>query len=193
MTKKILNIRGCHCSGKTTSVREYINSREHEVVEELVNGIKTSFTLVPEENVVVLGRYDQSACGGCDRFKGGDHVKSALIYAVTKWNPDVIIYEGIMYSVTFKMATEIAQLSKDLGREWGSIYLYRDYPQMLEFLRERNNGKNVNQKAVTQKYEIVERVYQKLKAKGYKVVKRNATGKSKKELGDFIRNEIGYV
>ena len=191
--KKILNIRGCHCSGKTTSVREYINSCNHFVLEENINGLKTSFTVLTGGNVVVLGRYDQSACGGCDRFKGGNHVKRALVYAVNKWNPDVIIYEGIMYSVTYKMATEMAQLSKELGREWKSIYLFREYPQMLEFLNERNNGKPVNQKAVKAKYDIVERVYQKLKANGYNVERKNVTGVPKEELGEYIRKEVQNV
>jgi thiol-disulfide isomerase/thioredoxin len=188
---KIINIRGSHCSGKTTAVRLFIEKNKNEVIETIVNGIKTHITLVNDGKVVVLGRYDQATCGGCDRYKGGGHVKATLQYVVKQYRPEVIIYEGIIYSITFKMATEIADLSNKMGYEWKSIYLFREYNESMEFLEKRNHGKQVNVEAIYAKYVNVNRVFKKLLANNYNVKKIDVTGKSIEYLGDIIENEIG--
>lgn len=182
MKRTILNIRGCHCSGKTTLVRSLINKKQHTVEELACLGYKTYVTVCDGGKTVVLGRYDQGACGGCDRFKGGAHVKATIIEVVRRYNPNLIIYEGIMYSVTYKMATEIAKLATDVGYQWVSLYLFRDYQEVLKLLTERNKGKQVNQKAVYTKYERAGVVYEKLRETGYTVKKVNVTGVSIPQL-----------
>lgn len=187
MPKTVLNIRGTHCSGKTTAVRSIIETHPNEIVETKINGWKTSFTILDGGATVVLGRYDQSACGGCDRFKGGNHVKLALKYVAQNYRAETIIYEGIMYSITYKMATEIAQLANSLGYEWESIYLNRDYEEMIKFLKQRNKGKPVNIENVNMKYERAFWAYKKLLETGYNVKFIDVTNTNKEQLLKAIR------
>lgn len=190
MSKIVLNVRGAHCSGKTTSVRGFINSHPNHIDTAILGGKKTEYTIIEDLNAVVLGRYDQGTCGGCDRYQSGNHVKEAIVYIAQTKNPDWIIYEGIMYSVTFKMADEIADLCAHIGYDWKSLFLFRDYTEMIDFLEHRNNGKPVNIQAVTLKWERVQAVYQKLLSAGRSVKKINVTGMPKTGLENIINDEI---
>lgn len=188
--KAVLNVRGAHCSGKTTAVRMFLNKHPHFVEEIMVDGRKTPITVLEDKSIIVLGRYDQGECGGCDRYKGGSHVKSAIINVVKKYNPDLIIYEGIMYSVTFKMAKEIAALSAGLGYQWRSVFLFREYEAMLSLLEKRNNGKVVNLKAVSTKWERAMAVFKMLQKNGFVVKFVNVTDLPIDKLSDIIEDEI---
>ena len=190
MSKIVLNVRGAHCSGKTTSVRGFINSHPNHIETAILGGKKTDYTVIEDLNVIVLGRYDQGMCGGVDRYKNGNHVKEAIVYIAQTHNPDWIIYEGIMYSVTFKMADEIADICSRIGYVWESIFLYRDFAEMIDFLEDRNNGKPVNLEAVTLKWERVQAVYQKIISAGRSVKKITVTGMPKKLLENIINEEI---
>lgn len=190
MNNIVLNIRGAHCSGKTTAVRLFTQKHDAEVIEVSTKGFKTALTILKDINVVVLGRYDRNKCGGCDGFKGGDHVKAAIVYAVKNYHPKAIVYEGIMYSITFKMATEIASLSNTLGYEWRSVYLSRSREESVRLLYERNGGKSVNLKLFDDKRRIAETVYLKLASNGMNVKKIDATGKGLEFMGGIVESEI---
>lgn len=191
--KTILNIRGAHCSGKTTAVRMFLSKHPNYVDEFYVGKHKTSITRLKDMNVIVLGRYDQGACGGCDRYKGGTHVKQTIMRVANMYNPEAIIYEGIMYSITFKMANEIAMMSERMGYHWKSVFLFRSYDNMLDLLQKRNNGKKVNLKSVYTKYERSIAVYEKLIQNKRDVEFENMTDKSIEYIGSIIEKRINNI
>lgn len=188
--KTVLNIRGAHCSGKTTAVRMFLSKHPNSVEEFAVGKYKTAITVLKDANIVVLGRYDQGVCGGCDRYKGGEHVKQTIVKVAERYNPDVIIYEGIMYSITYKMADEIANLCERIGYQWKSVYLFREYDNMVELLESRNNGKTVNMMAVNTKYERAMAVYRKLAESGRNIHMVDVTRQPIERLQEIVENEV---
>lgn len=164
----ILNVRGCNASGKTTTVREFINSFESPRIETLEGNTIT----VCSEDVVALGRYDRKN-GGCDGYKGRDHVINAIESVIRVKRPRVVIYEGMIYSKTYKMAVDVRDKFARYGYPLRIIYLRRSYESILDLLEERNGGSDYNPLNIYRTYESVQKAYEKLKADGFDIRKIN--------------------
>ena len=182
--KKVINIRGGHASGKTSAVREYI--KQHSGVVQRIEAGKYTSDITICGNVIVLGRYDCGGCEGCDRYRGFDQMKRTLVEVVRKYNPEAVIYEGIMYSVTFKGAHEIAILCRSLGYEYNAILLERNREQQLAYMEIRNGGKNRNMKSFDAKIERARISTRKLMEAGEKVKRVDVTDMSLQQLAGII-------
>lgn len=183
--RKVINLRGGHCSGKTSAVREYI--RQHGgSVEKIDLGKYTSEVTIVPGGVVVLGRYDSGGCEGCDRYKGFDHVKRTIIEVVKRYQPQAIIYEGIMFSITFKGTYEIALLCRSLGYEYEAVLLERDRDQQMAYMEIRNGGKQRSMNGFDQKIERARSSSRMLKEAGEKVRRVDVTDMSIKQLAGVI-------
>ena len=158
----ILNVRGCNASGKTTTVREFINTFESPHVEMLGSSVIT----VCSQDVIVLGRYDKKN-GGCDGYKGKDQVISTIEAAIRTKRPRVIIYEGMIYSKTCKMAVDVQEKITKYGYGLRIIYLHRSFESILDLLEKRNGGSDYNPLNIYRTYEAVQRAYEKLKAANF--------------------------
>lgn len=191
--KTVLNIMGAHCSGKTTAVREYMSHYDNRVETIDAYGWKSPITVL-SNNVVVLGRYDQAACGGCDRYKGYDQVRKTIYAVMEKYAPEAIIYEGIIYSTTYRGASITAEMSKKKGYTWKCLFLWRDIPSSLELPEQRNNGKPMSLEMVFSKFDMVERAYR-LRSQVYETKRVDVTQKTVVELGELINEAInvGFV
>lgn len=188
--KKIINIRGGHASGKTTTVREFVNSNKTRVETIYIYGLKTDLTIFEERSIIVLGRYDQEGCVGCDRFKGGNHIKKALYYVANNYKPEVIVYEGIMYSVTCKLSSEISDLSNQLGYEWIGILLYRTIENQKSLMETRDRKKEYNEDNFNAKYRTAMRSFQMLQEIGKNVKAIDVNNFKKQDMKKIIEAEL---
>lgn len=142
---QVIQIRGNNASGKTTSVRQFVENNNLRLEEVDVKGIKTN--ICTGENVVVLGRYDKKT-GGCDRFRGREHVLSTIIWVIKNIKPDTIVFEGVIYSFTYTFASVVRAAVKRYGYGYKGICLYCPLDITFERLYNRNGGKPVNEEAI---------------------------------------------
>lgn len=145
--KYLINLRGAGASGKTTVLRQYCERYGISKVEK----VETPFASLPisilNNGVIVFGDYTiQANCLGADRFKNGSKdIIDCFIAVCEKYNPNIIIYEHMFSSHTFKCSYEISQIAKEFGYEYFAIQL-----QVSEQKRRRNviarSGSNASMK-----------------------------------------------
>ena len=178
----ILNIRGCNASGKTTAVREYIKTfKDSQIIN--ING--HVFTRC-SDTIFALGRYDKKN-GGCDGYKGGNYVIEAISTIIEKERPKLIIYEGMLYSKTFKFAYSVDLLFKERGYRYKGVYLYRPFPDIIKLLEARNNGANYDISHILNTHKANETSYKKLKDAGIDITKVDAGKIPLEEMKNIIK------
>lgn len=102
---KIVQIRGCNGSGKTTIARGLLSLCEPDTLEELAwplpkNRQKVFATVAPGVGWAVIGSYPEgSKMGGCDGMKTMDDIKQAILDTYQAC-PELfgIAFEGMMIS-----------------------------------------------------------------------------------------------
>ncbi len=181
----ILNVRGCNASGKTTSVREFIKLHPEAAVETIDGNTYTRCT----EAIYALGRYDRKN-GGCDSFDGREHVIQAIKSCIMKRQPQVIIYEGMLYSKTFKMARDIDSIFRVYGYRYKGIYLHRSFASVIKLLEERNNGADYNIANIHGTFRANESTYRKILKAGLDIAKIEVEHVPLSEMGRIIQMAI---
>ena len=163
---KVVQIRGNNASGKTTSVRQFVQRNNLELEEIEVNGIKTNISV--GKNVVVLGRYDKKT-GGCDLFQNKEHVLSTIVWVIKNIKPETIIFEGLIYSFTYRFASVVSNTAKRYGYNYQAVCLYCPFDITMGRLYKRNGGNPVNEETIKLKTKAMLASYNKLLANGYAV------------------------
>lgn len=140
---KIIQVRGNNGTGKTTTVREFINNHDYDIVTVEVGGRKIECHKF--QDIIVIGRYDKNDCGGCDAsVKTGDELKNVIAKISKTLKPKCIIFEGVMYGKTFSYSYEVYQYCKMIKAEYLAICLVPDFDTTLDRIYKRNGGKEVN-------------------------------------------------
>lgn len=163
---KIIQIRGCNGTGKTTAVREFVNKNNLKIKEITINNLLTHISVSDDNKIVVLGRYDKKS-GGCDLYKSNDHVFNTMIWVITNIKPRLVIYEGVIYSTIYKFSVRVAEMAKKYGYKYMSIQLRTAPSTILDRIYKRNGGKKINEKLVFNKIKMVNSAQNKLHLDGY--------------------------
>lgn len=186
---KIIQIRGCNASGKTTSVKQFIQRNNLETMEVSVKGKSTYLTTNKDKSIVVLGRYDKKT-GGCDLFANKDHVFNTIEWVIFSLRPKTIIFEGLIYGLTYRFASQVSDYAKKYNYEYSGICLYVDEKIAIERLYKRNGGKPIKEQNIFAKTKSTISSYKKLLANGYKVKMIDTSTIKEEEMYKIIEDEI---
>lgn len=162
----LIQLRGVNASGKSTAVRQFIER----------NGLKPTYIqaegkttkIEANKQCAVVGWYKPDAVSeGCDaHIDNKEHLK-AVLQKLAEKQYRVIVFEGLIYGITYKLATEINSIARFYGYKYRPLYLYCRYTQMLERLMERNgNNTGVNFDTLDTKYERARIAAEKLQEAG---------------------------
>ena len=165
---KLIQIRGCNAAGKTTTVRQFIEKNNFRSEEILIKGIRTYITINKDNSIVILGRYDKKT-GGCDLFKNKEHVLHTIIWLIVNIRPKTIIFEGLIYGLSYKFASELSDYVRNYNYEYIGICLYIRPDIAIDRLYNRNGGKKINEQYIFNKTKAAMSAFKKLKCNGYKV------------------------
>ena len=142
--KKLVHVRGATCSGKSTTVFEYMKA--HGITERCIYQPER-FKYTRGEREVVLGWYKEetSTKGGCDAYcLNGAQLKRVIKHFMTE-DIDAIIFEGQLYGKTFSLAMELKALAESAGWEYVPISLEIPYVELIERMLGRNGGQLKNE------------------------------------------------
>lgn len=168
---KVIQLRGTNAVGKTTAIRQFVNRGNFCVKSFVMNGIEVEYHKDDERGIVVLGRYDQNVTGGIDgRITNKNVLRDAILKALSVEKPNVLLFEGIVYGVTFKFAYELFKVLKLRGCDYLGVCLEPPLDVSFERLSERNGGKPIDAMSVQQKWFTAQRAYEMLKEAGVPVV-----------------------
>lgn len=181
----VINPRGCNASGKTTAVREFIKSFPEA---HLIN-VGPSTVTQCTDRVFVLGRYDKKN-GGCDGYSGRAQIEKTINALIALRNPLVIVYEGMLYSTSAKLAQDLDKALRPRGYYYQGIYLHRPLQSILTLLEARNGGAGYNVAGIYDTYRANGNAYKALKASKTRIVKVEADTIALEEMGNLIWAEI---
>lgn len=181
----IINPRGCNASGKTTVTRQYIKHFQEAHLEQ-ING---AWVTKCSDEVFVLGRYDKKN-GGCDGYSGREQVISTIRTIIDAYGPSVIVYEGMLYSTSAKLAQDIERMFSPLGYHYQGIYLYRKFSSIIQLLEARNGGADYNIASINNTYRANENAYRAVKKAGLNIARVNADNFTLEEMGEIIPSFI---
>ena len=189
MSGVIINVRGSNASGKTTAVREFIKSYgDDTAIEQVAGNIVTRCG----SDAYILGRYDKKN-GGCDGYSGREQVLAAIKAVIKEKRPRVIVYEGMIYSKTVKMARDIAQMFAGQGYRYKGIYLRCRFAEVIRRLEARNEGKAYDILSVKKTYDACYSTYKSIKAEGIDITRIDTDTMGLDEMRRIIPDAIREV
>lgn len=170
MRKCLINIRGLTASGKTTAVKQFCERKGFSVKK-----IEAPFSVLPVSildsgKIIVMGDYSANGnCLGVDRYRNGkSDIIDCIVELASAYTPDVIIYEHMMGSNTFKGTKEIAEVASAFGYDYFGIYLQLSNEKRLKNLYARA-GKNAGTKHFNDRRKNAERAAERLNEAGLRV------------------------
>lgn len=165
---KFIQVRGSTGTGKTTAVRQFLQITGGFVLHQItVRGKQYPFYHNKEKNIVVTGVYGKRNTDGLDGvITDKDTMFNYLISIVTSVKPETVVFEAVMYGLSFKFANELAEELKKRGYEYIGIVLDPPWQFAYNNIMKRNGGKNINVKSLKAKFVQAQRSADKLKAAG---------------------------
>lgn len=180
-----MNVRGSNASGKTTAVRGFIDSFGDTAIETIGGNECTRCG----SDAYVLGRYDKKN-GGCDGYSGRDQVLRAIKAIIRQRHPSVIIYEGMIYSKTVKMARDVGEIFAIEGYRYKGIFLRCRFTEVIRRLEARNDGRPYDILSVKKTYDACYSTYKSIKAEGIDIVRIDTDGMGIDEMAQIIPDAI---
>lgn len=170
-----INVRGTNGSGKTTGLRKLVLDSDGYRVEPTIcqtdkdtgkpKGKPIPVTILAN-GVALLGDYTPEAANrttaGCDRISRQEDTKNILKHIATLPGVRVVLFEGIIVSTLFSGWQEFAEQVRREGNHQ-FIWAFLDTPleDCLRRVQERNGGKPVDTKQISDKWRSIDRVKQK--------------------------------
>lgn len=186
MSNKVVQLRGANCAGKTTSMRQYLEKAGVDGCISLKTNYGPASATITSLGTIVLGSYKQGGkFGGCDSYKNRDMLVEAIAEAL-KMKPRGIAFEGLIYSRTVKLATEVARLCQQSGYSYVGVYLHQEYEDALSKVYKRNGGKKINEKVLMGLCAGARSSYEKLKRMGYDMRKVEVAEMPYDRMGDIV-------
>lgn len=155
---KLVNVRGCNGAGKS-SVPLQMLRQDRGAFMFTLNG-KDVATCFPNFRYLAMGKY-RTKTGGLDGFKDNAQTKDVLEKI---WDlPFNILMEGVIASTIFSTYAEMFKTyqTKIPRREVVVANFLPPLKTCLQRIQLRNGGKDIDEKAVTSKYNTVSRNSQK--------------------------------
>lgn len=117
---------------------------------------------------VVAGRYnDNSRSGGIDGFISDKWLLKEYLFRILMIvKPEALIFEGIMYGITYKFGYEVYKICESLGYEYVGLQMDIPLENALTRIYERNGGKGINVESLQKKIQTSYSAYLKLKGSG---------------------------
>ncbi len=193
---KLVNIRGCNGSGKSTIPIAMLESDNYAF--ELVwhpegNKERVLATVFPSYNYAAIGHY-HSKCGGMDSIKTTDDIKTAV---KIMWNFDYnIIMEGIMASTVRQTYIDLFLSLNEENYLVRDIIIYNLLPPLevcLQRIQARNGGKPIKEELVRNKMRMVENNVQHFKNAGFKSLKVSNEDIDKDKTLEWFFDQIKQV
>ena len=88
---------------------------------------------------------------------------------IVNLRPEIIIFEGLIYGLTYKFASILSDYVKNYNYKYYGICLYIKPDIAIERLYIRNGGKKINEQYIFNKTKSAMSAYKKLAANGYNV------------------------
>lgn len=168
---KFIQIRGSMGTGKTTAVRQYLQLTGNFTLHQItVQGKQYPFYHNSHNNTVVTGIYGRRMADGLDGVIDDRNVMMAyLLKIVDTVHPDFVVFEAIMYGTTFLFGQELAEELKKRDMEYEGLVFCPPYEFTVSNILQRNGGKPIKFKALSQKWQQVKRSAEKLQEAGYNI------------------------
>lgn len=188
--RRVVQVRGTHGSGKTTMVRQFLEIEGVDRLIELPTSQGIANAILTNSGFVVLGKYkDGSNFGGCDGYKNRTMVVEA-IDAALDGNPAGVVFEGVFYGMTVKLARDVAEIAERHGYAYRGVYCHREFEDTVRAVHERNGGRPFNEEKQLVKCQKVLSSYTALKRIGYDMVKVDVASTPRAEMGRLL---VGYA
>jgi predicted kinase len=69
-----------------------------------------------------------------------------------RMSPKILVFEGVMYGITFKFSNELNDLCKMLGYSYTAIALIAPFDVIIDRIYGRNGGKQINVESIERQY-----------------------------------------
>lgn len=186
---KVIQIRGSNGAGKTTIVRQFVQRNNLEIKKVNIKGKETFISTNEKGNIVVLGRYDKKT-GGCDLYENTEHVLNTIMWAIVNLKPQLIVFEGMIYSLSFKFASKVSDFVKKYNYQYVALSLYTNPDVVLERIYKRNGGKAIKENLIFDKIKSVRTSHNKLVSNGYISKLIDTTNINENEMYKVIEGEL---
>lgn len=190
--RKLINIRGCNGSGKSTIPIAMLNSDSNafEVVWRQNDKERVVATVFPSYEYIAIGHY-HSKCGGMDSMKTTDEIKMAV---EVLWNLNYnILMEGIMASTVRQTYIDLFHQMNDSNELQRDVIVYNLLPPLevcLHRIQERNGGKPIKEELVLSKWKTVENNVSHFQNAGFKSIKVSNEDIDKEDTLEWFFNQI---
>lgn len=186
---KLIQIRGSNGSGKTTMMKQFVEKHNLEIKNIDVGGIPTDISTNQDMSIIVLGKYNKKT-GGCDLYKNKEHISKTIYQVVKDYRPKILLFEGLIYGLTYKFAKTLADTMKKYGYDYKGICLYLEPELAIKRVLLRNGGKSINHQAIYDKTKSFLASYEKLKKDNYNVKMINTGNVNIENMVDILEREI---
>lgn len=188
---KVIQLRGTNATGKTTTIRQFIERGAFEVKTIEIAKRQIEYHWDDERKIAILGRYDQRMSGGVDGYITDKNLlRDVIIRMLKQIKPEVLLFEGIVYGVTFQFAYELARVLKSLKVEYLGICMIPPLDVVFDRLAVRNGDKPVDYMSVQNKWFTASRAYEKLLKNGVPVKAIDTSKVPKAQMYRIIEDEI---
>ena len=161
-------------SGKTSTARSVLTQGNYSVFNIKIGGKEYPYTYDEKKNWIVTGRYDLNVCGGLDgRITDKNVMKVYLHRLMNIVKPDVMVFEAVLYGVSFKFGKEISDICRGDGYKYIGVILAPDFEDVMENLNRRNGGKPVNIENLSRMYWQSLTAADKLQKAGVEIYREN--------------------
>lgn len=195
VNNKLVNIRGCNGSGKSTIPLSMLESDDYafEVTWQVNNKERVIGTVFPTHGYIALGHY-HSKCGGMDCMKSTDEIKVAV---EVLWHLNYnILMEGIMASTVRQTYIDLFQQLNERQSLKRDVIIYNLLPPLevcLQRIQARNGGKPIKEDLVLSKWKTVSNNVQHFKNAGFKSFSVSNEDIAKDETLDWFFHQIEQV
>ena len=174
--RKFVHLRGSMATGKTSTARSIISRGNYEVRFVTIAGKEYPYTYDENKKWIVTGRYDKAVCGGLDGvITNREIMKYYIMKLLKEINPEVVVFEAVMYGHTFKFGKECADICRANGYEYIGILLAPEFDVVLSNMYKRNGGKKINVDNLCSKYFGALTSADKLNKAGVRVVREDTS------------------
>lgn len=190
--RKLINIRGCNGSGKSTIPIAMLNTDNNafEVVWRQNDRERVVATVFPSYEYIAIGHY-HSKCGGMDSMKTTDEIKMAV---EVLWNLNYnILMEGIMASTVRQTYIDLFHQMNESQPFQRDIVIYNLLPPLevcLKRIQARNGGKAIKEELVLSKWKTVDNNVKHFQNAGFKSIKVSNEDIDKEDTLKWFFNQL---
>lgn len=189
--KQLIQLRGCMGTGKTSTARSVLQRGNYRVCTIKVGKTEYPYCYDEKKRWAVTGRYDLRNCGGLDGIITNKDVMKYYLYKIMKdVTPEVIVFEAVMYGLTYKFGEELNRICTANGYKYTGILLKPQFEIILENIAARNGGKPINIEMLSEKYFRSETAAEKLNSSGVKIVVENPMDYAKEDMYKIVEKQI---